>query len=139
MVLKTTPLLLSTACRRRASWRARAARIASGCSSQSRVLPSMSVKRKVTVPVGQSMRMLRRGAMARIAVYSPEVPESLLGEGRMAGRNTHSLRDGGDPGNGFGHTSPVESVTLSYLSPYAFGSYEKIRTSPLTTTKVFVY
>src|SRR5688500_5201246 len=36
----------------RASWRARAARIAPGWRSQSRVLPSMSVKRNVTVPVG---------------------------------------------------------------------------------------
>src|SRR5579862_6989667 len=36
------------------SWRARAPRIPSGCSSHRRVLPSMSVKRKVTVPSGRA-------------------------------------------------------------------------------------
>jgi hypothetical protein len=35
-----------------ASWRASAARIASACASQSRVLPSTSAKSSVTVPVG---------------------------------------------------------------------------------------
>src|SRR6266542_5158802 len=39
---------------RSASCRAEAALIASGCCSQRRVLPSISVKRKVTVPVGSS-------------------------------------------------------------------------------------
>src|SRR5437867_2427043 len=38
--------------RSRASWLASAACIASCCVAQSRVLPSMSVKRNVTVPVG---------------------------------------------------------------------------------------
>src|SRR5829696_1915110 len=41
------------AARSSASWRARAPCIAAGCSSQRRVLPSMSVNRKVTVPVGR--------------------------------------------------------------------------------------
>src|SRR3712207_3144641 len=36
-----------------ASWRPRAARIASGWCSQRAVLPSMSVNRKVTVPLGR--------------------------------------------------------------------------------------
>src|SRR5437764_15477125 len=39
--------------RKRASWRARAVRIASGCCSQRVVLPSISVKRNVTLPVGR--------------------------------------------------------------------------------------
>src|SRR5690349_7623191 len=37
-----------------ASWRTSACRIASGCCSQSHVLPSTSVNRKVTVPLGSS-------------------------------------------------------------------------------------
>src|SRR4051812_1581324 len=44
-----------------ASWRARAARIASGWCSQRVVLPSISVKRNVTVPLGRSA-MLSLGA-----------------------------------------------------------------------------
>src|SRR5690349_18134691 len=38
----------------RASWRARARCITSGCCSQRRVLPSMSVNKKVIVPIGGS-------------------------------------------------------------------------------------
>src|SRR5215470_8191852 len=40
------------ACRTSTSWRARAVRIASCCASQRRVLPSTSVNRNVTVPLG---------------------------------------------------------------------------------------
>src|SRR5207248_3333222 len=59
--LSPSPRLLTRApaCRAitaaaKASWRVRAARIVSGCCSQRRVLPSISVKRKVTVPIGRS-------------------------------------------------------------------------------------
>src|SRR5579862_8782985 len=55
MVLKTVPPFVSMAARRRASWRERARHIVSGCSSQSLVEPSISVKRKVSVPVGRFM------------------------------------------------------------------------------------
>src|SRR5687768_13609820 len=37
---------------RRVSWRARAVCMARGCCSHNRVLPSISVKRNVTVPLG---------------------------------------------------------------------------------------
>src|SRR5579859_8156942 len=47
------PPARSTSCSMSWSWRASAARIPAGWSSQSRVLPSTSVKRKVTVPVGR--------------------------------------------------------------------------------------
>src|SRR5262249_40629727 len=53
IVLNTTPLLAVMAVRRRALCRARAERMACGNCSQSLVLPSMSVKRKVTVPFGK--------------------------------------------------------------------------------------
>src|SRR5829696_4589033 len=53
-VLKTKPRLDSITSRRISSWRERAARMASGSFSQSFVEPSMSVNRKVTVPVGGS-------------------------------------------------------------------------------------
>src|SRR3954464_2015537 len=54
--------------RRRSSWRARAARICSGCCSQREVEPSMSVKRKVTVPLGSSgIGKLHGGYKATVA------------------------------------------------------------------------
>src|SRR5436309_3184 len=56
---------------RRASWRARAVRIASGCSSQSRLLPSISVNRKVTVPVGRGRRRRRPALARRASVRDP--------------------------------------------------------------------
>src|SRR5207237_417369 len=52
--LKTWPPCRAMAARSRASWRATAGPMASGCCSQSQVLPSMSVKRKVSVPDGVS-------------------------------------------------------------------------------------
>src|SRR5437870_2577890 len=54
MVLKTAPPCFLVQDRSRSSCLARAMRIASGCSSHSRVDPSISVKRKVTWPVGRS-------------------------------------------------------------------------------------
>ena len=53
-VLTTWPPCASTASRRIASWRARAGRIASGCSSHSRVEPSRSVNKNVHRPRGHS-------------------------------------------------------------------------------------
>src|SRR5215213_9340263 len=52
MVLKTYPPLEAIASRMMASCRSRATCIAPGYFSQSFVLPSMSVNRKVTSPVG---------------------------------------------------------------------------------------
>ena len=49
VVFTTVPLACSTAARSSASCAARATAIASGCSSQSRVLPAMSVMRNVAV------------------------------------------------------------------------------------------
>src|SRR5688572_16044270 len=46
------PSCLVTIASNSSSWRASAPRIGSGASSQSAVLPSTSVRRKVTVPVG---------------------------------------------------------------------------------------
>src|SRR5215203_5847756 len=54
MVLKRTPSCAAIASRSRAKWRSTAAAIAARSRSQSAVLPSMSVKRKVTVPLGRS-------------------------------------------------------------------------------------
>src|SRR5215211_5148473 len=51
-VLKTKPPRSSMASLRISSWRASTSDMASGLLSQSLVEPSMSVKRKVTVPVG---------------------------------------------------------------------------------------
>ena len=42
-------------CRNNASWRASASCIAARCASHSRVLPSMSVNKNVTVPVGSGV------------------------------------------------------------------------------------
>jgi hypothetical protein len=50
-----TPRCSATAASNSASWRASAARIASGASSQSAVLPSTSVSMSVTVPLGSSV------------------------------------------------------------------------------------
>src|SRR5207249_8828922 len=65
--------LVSMAARRRASWRARASRMVSGCSSHSRVLPSMSVKRKVTVPPGRVDMNGSEGVemLGKVTVYLP--------------------------------------------------------------------
>ena len=53
-VLKWTPPWAGMAVSRSARWRATAAAIACRSRSQSAVLPSISVKRKVTVPLGRS-------------------------------------------------------------------------------------
>jgi hypothetical protein len=53
-VLKTYPFALTIPSRISSSCRASAVRIVSGCASHNLVLPSMSVNRKVTVPVGAS-------------------------------------------------------------------------------------
>ena len=51
----------------RASWRAKAAAIAWGCCSHMRVLPSISVKRKVTVSSGSvGMQRLLDGNRAQM-------------------------------------------------------------------------
>ena len=54
VVFTTVPSWCSTASRRIASWRSSAGRIAAGCCSHSRVEPSRSVNRNVTVPDGSS-------------------------------------------------------------------------------------
>lgn len=51
-VANTCPPLRSNAARSSSSWRAREAGIASDAVCHSRVEPSMSVNRNVTVPVG---------------------------------------------------------------------------------------
>jgi hypothetical protein len=53
-VLKTYPFALTIPSRISSSCRASAVRIVSRCASHNLVLPSMSVNRKVTVPVGAS-------------------------------------------------------------------------------------
>src|ERR671911_2883533 len=53
-VLKWTPRWTVMASSSNARWRSTAIAIAAGSRSQSAVLPSMSVKRKVTVPEGRS-------------------------------------------------------------------------------------
>ena len=63
-VLKTWPPWSSMHWRSSASWRASAARIAACCVSHSRVLPSMSVNRNVTVPVGSGFAAELCGVMA---------------------------------------------------------------------------
>jgi hypothetical protein len=75
MVENTTPPLASTARLRISSCRAKAWVIASGCSSHLRVELSRSVKRKVTVPVGNEViaSPIRRGKHdtdARTAAHS---------------------------------------------------------------------
>jgi hypothetical protein len=52
IVLNMKPECALMTSRSKASWRASASLIASGCCSQSVVLPSISVNRKETVPVG---------------------------------------------------------------------------------------
>src|SRR5215467_2009368 len=54
IVLKTQPSLCSMASRSSALWRASAGSMVPGLCAQSLVLPSMSVKRNVTVPLGRS-------------------------------------------------------------------------------------
>src|SRR5919201_47452 len=91
MVLKTWPLFVSMAAWRSASCRASARRIASGCSSQSLVLPSMSVKRKVTVPVGRSgisdlFQRVGDGLLqAHRPALRPRCCEALVPQGRTRG------------------------------------------------------
>ena len=81
MVLKTTPPRVSIAWRSMASWRASAAGIAWGCRSHSAVLPSMSVNRKVTVPLGKravaARLLLNRWRGDRRADQSPARPAPL--------------------------------------------------------------
>src|SRR5579871_2132631 len=82
MVLNTTPSLASMACRSTASCRARAERIASGYCSHSLVLPSISVNRNVTVPLGRSIALLlppgrrdiRRTADAGVFACGARIP-----------------------------------------------------------------
>lgn len=59
-VLKTVPPLDSITRRSSSSCRSSATLIASGWSCQSRVLPSMSVNRNVTVPVGKPLISVSR-------------------------------------------------------------------------------
>src|SRR5215210_6836674 len=54
MILKRTPLLALIASSRSAKWRTMAVRMATESCSQRRVLPSTSVNRNVTVPLGKS-------------------------------------------------------------------------------------
>src|SRR5262245_45116060 len=97
MVLNTTPPLVSMAARRSASWRAKAMRIMSGCSSHKRVEPSMSVKRKVMVPLGMSIMRLGdqvgNGCPVRQAVnYLLQMPMQKQTEGE-AWRQSYSEPD----------------------------------------------
>src|SRR5215210_4609414 len=54
IILKRTPLLARMASSRSTKWRSMVARMATESCSQRRVLPSTSVNRKVTVPLGKS-------------------------------------------------------------------------------------
>ena len=66
-------------------WRARMAGIASGYCSHSRVLPSMSVNRKVTVPPGGSGNI---GAIGRGAVIGGAPPGSARAAVRKTSRSS---------------------------------------------------
>lgn len=79
IVLKTCPSFTSMAVRRISSCRTRATRILSGFASQSFVLPSMSVNRKVRVPAGKVTVWLRMRD-PRMQYYSPPPPHFLPGE-----------------------------------------------------------
>src|SRR5262245_31614719 len=68
-VLKTYPSVASMASRSRASWRAKADDIDSGWSAHSRVLPSMSVRRKETVPEGGLGMVLQRAIIDSSGEY----------------------------------------------------------------------
>jgi len=56
-ILKTTPPLVSIAWHKALLWIFRASAISCGCCSHNEVLPSMSVKRKVIVPVGRGLNI----------------------------------------------------------------------------------
>ena len=73
-VEKTTPSLRSIASRSSASWRASATAMSSGLRSHKRVLPSMSVKRNVTVPLGNSGIAFSRRAWTR----PPSIPKDTI-------------------------------------------------------------
>jgi hypothetical protein len=73
IVLKTWPPWLSMAVRSSASWRTSAEDIASRWCSHRRVEPSMSVKRKVSVPVGNVVMamLIAIGGGARMPADEP--------------------------------------------------------------------
>src|ERR1700694_1498506 len=85
-VFTTCPPCVSTLCRSSASWRASAADIVSRCASQSPVLPSMSVNRNVTVPLGSG------GTLERHLEPSPDLRPvmSLPRESRSIGARWRS-------------------------------------------------